>query len=366
MGGDYMSNKRTHTNNNGVKQIPENETRGRRKFLTAILAIICLAGTLSFHASPSLAQSQELDPIRIGWIPDPNVALYVAWEKNYFEEAGLKPEFIKFLSGPAIFAALQSDSVDIVDIGLGAAIVGKTQGIDLKLIAMALDVSPSNILVAQKDLEVNSPADLRGKRIGSTKGSTPYYGLVSYLQSGGLTIEDVDFVNLAPPNIIPAFRTGEIDAAWTWSPWQNILLSLGGKKITDNALVGADAPEYWGVRGKFLNEQPNTVQRFLEAVNRGHQEAMKDTELAQKMLMKYLNVEANVARDMLKENTFVTLEEQMHPDYEFSFASVGGELSAMQKVIEKGAQFFHSQGFTDTVLQDQSFADPTALNYFLK
>ncbi len=361
-----------HQSNHIVANAPGmSGAHGFRRFAAKSLSLArqgaaYVAMGLALVLQPLAAQSQTLTPIRIGWIPDPNVGLYMAWQKNYFEKHGLKPEFIKFISGPTMFSALESGSVDVVDVGLGAAVVGKAQGIDLKLIAVAVDVSPSNVLVAQADFPVGSPKDLRGKRVGSTKGSTPYYGLIRYLQSGGMSITDIEFVDLAPPNIIPAFRRKEVDAAWTWSPWQDRLVAAGGKAITNNARVGAHAPEYLGVRGDFLKKNPDAVVRFLAAFDAGLKEAKADREAAAQSLIKLLNVDAATARSMLETNEFPDLAQQANPDYAFSINSRPGAKTGMRKVLEEGADFFHSQGFSKNRITDPTFLDPGPLQSYLR
>lgn len=63
-----------------------------KSFQYAVLALI-------LFTSLAYAQTSKL-PIRIAWQPDPNVPYYLASSRQFFEEAGLAPEHIKFLAAP--------------------------------------------------------------------------------------------------------------------------------------------------------------------------------------------------------------------------------------------------------------------------
>ena len=308
------------------------------------------------------AAAQDSDTIRIAWQPDPNVPLYLAREKGYFEEQ-VEAEYVKFLAAPPMFAALESDSVDIADMGLAPFIIARSQGIEVKAIAVAVDVSATNVLVAQEDKTIGGPEDLKGLRVGAQRGTTPYFGLVRYLESGGLGIDDVEFVDLTAPNIVPAFRRGEIDAAWVWSPWQNMLVSMGGKPVTTNKEVGALAPQVWAVRTEWAEENPELVQIFLEVIDRSFQEIASSEELAIEQLVATLNIEPDIAKAVLDANDYPALEEQSSEDYALSLLATGD--AGLSKAIAEAAGFLHSQDIIQSEPNPMDAIDPEPLKTYM-
>ncbi len=335
------------------------------RFIRAMLIPTLLA--LGFASPYALAQSGGNKPIRIAWQPDPNVPLYLARDKKWFEQEGLQPEYIKFLAAPPMFAALQSGSVDIADMGLAPAIIGKSQGIDLKIVMVALDVSATNVLVAQKQLAISSAKDLKGKRVGAQKGTTPYFGLVRYLERDGLGIQDVQFIDLTAPNIVPAFRKGEVDVAWVWSPWQNMLVGMGGKPVVSNKDIGALAPQVWAVRTDWAMKNADVLQKFMKVIDNAFQQIGANRDLAISQLSETLNVDKDVAGQILQANDYPALKTQASAGYALS-AIVGypGATGGLSKATKEAADFLHSQGIIKVKVSADDIIDPEPLKQFLK
>ncbi|MBE0612151.1 MAG: NrtA/SsuA/CpmA family ABC transporter substrate-binding protein [Burkholderiales bacterium] len=329
---------------------------------TFIFLLFVFAGA----APPVLAQGGGGTPIRIAWQPDPNVAFYLARDKNLFEKAGLQPEYVKFLAAPPMFAALQSGSVDVADIGLPAAVIAKSQGIDIKIIMVAVDVSGTNVLVAQKGQTIRSGKDLRGKRIGATKGSGTWYGLVRYLERDGLSMQDVQFLDLSAPNIVPAFRRGEVDAAWTWSPWQNLLVEMGGKPIASNKDIGALAPQVWVVRAEWARQNPEALQRFMKGIDSAFQLIGANRDLAAKAMSEMLNVDNKVASDTLRASDHPDLKTQASVNYPLSVvAGYPGATAGLSLAAKNVAKFLHSQGIIKATVAADDVVDPGPLKRYL-
>ncbi|MEV7422247.1 ABC transporter substrate-binding protein [Streptomyces sp. NPDC091212] len=55
-------------------------------------------------------------------------------------------------------------------------------------------------------------ADLKGKRIADQQGTTGTYSLIKYLETAGLRVDDVSYVNLAAADAESAFANGKVDA----------------------------------------------------------------------------------------------------------------------------------------------------------
>ena len=82
---------------------------------------------------------------------------------------------------------------------------------------------------------IRSIADLKGKRIGFTKGSSAHNIVVQTLEKAGLTYADITPVYLTPPDAGPAFANGSIDAWSIWDPY----FAIGETKQNGRILVNA-------------------------------------------------------------------------------------------------------------------------------
>ncbi len=327
-----------------------------------IFVALIMALAMGMAAS---ARAQSGSEIRIGWQPDPNAAFYLSRDKGLFEKAGLKPEYVKFTASPPMFAALQSKSVDVVEIGLAPAMIGRSQGIDMTIFMVSVDVSNTNVLVVQPDLNVKSPADLKGKRIAALRGSTPYFGLIRYLNSGGLDLKDIQFVDLAAANVVPAFRRKEIDGAWVWSPWQDMLIGMGGKRVVSNLDVGALSPQVWAVRTDWAKSNPETLQKFLRAINGGFHEIKTDASLATKQLAETLNIDSAIAKQVLDTNRYPDLAEQYASTDALSLRGKDGK-GGLKSVMKQAADFLLAQGIISKPADVDSMIDAGPVGRYLK
>ncbi|HEY9451561.1 MAG TPA: ABC transporter substrate-binding protein, partial [Bradyrhizobium sp.] len=82
---------------------------------------------------------------------------------------------------------------------------------------------------------IRTIADLKGKRVGFTKGSSAHNVVIATLEKAGLTYEDITPVYLTPPDGGPAFANGSIDAWAVWDPY----FAIGEKRQNGRILVNA-------------------------------------------------------------------------------------------------------------------------------
>ncbi|MGD9810494.1 MAG: ABC transporter substrate-binding protein [Sphingobium sp.] len=74
-------------------------------------------------------------------------------------------------------------------------------------------------IVARRSAGITTLADLKGKRIASLEPTSGGYFLAKMLSQAGLTIKDVEVVNIFPIDGMPgALARGEVDAVSIWDP----------------------------------------------------------------------------------------------------------------------------------------------------
>jgi ABC-type nitrate/sulfonate/bicarbonate transport system substrate-binding protein len=331
----------------------------RHLTFSKLFSFIFLTTVLLLFSFPNQVQSEDLE-ITIGWQPDPNASMHVAKQKGYFEAVGLKPKFVKFLSGPPMFAALQSKSVDLCDFGLGPAVIGASQGIDFKVIAIVFEPSALNVLVVTPKSGIKTLSDIRGKKIASIRGSTPYYGLAKSLESVNLTFKDIEFVDMPAPNHIPAFKRGDIDGSFVWPPWQNKMVKLGGTRISSNAAVGAWAPDVWGARTEWIREKPEVVQRFLKAFFMGMKDLKRDPKVGAKALAQALELDTDIALEIVTDAGYPMPDELLNDNYMLSIEK------GLVDAFRNGANFMYSEKLIRTLPKAEHFVDPGPVKAFVR
>ncbi len=193
-----------------------------RAALLATLLLLLAACDARHPAGPPQALNIALAEL-------PAMALvYIAEKQNYFREEGLDVSFDKFdLGRDALASALEgrSDLATVFDMPVSRRLAA---GDDLVVLSTLHRSTRSHVLLARRDRGIERPADLRGKRIGVTKGISTDYFLTLFLTSHGLPAAAVTEVPLEPADYEKALLSGAVDALASFNPHTHTLRAALG------------------------------------------------------------------------------------------------------------------------------------------
>ena len=203
----------------------------RREFLKLSV------GTAAVAVLSQQARAQaSVKEIRIGY--QKNGVLVIARQQatleKHFGSQGIAVKWLEFSSGPPMLEAMNAGSVDYGAVGDSPPIFAQSAGAAIVYAAGEPITNGQGILV-QGNSPIRTIADLKGKRVGFTKGSSAHNVIVQTLEKAGLTYADITPVYLAPPDAGPAFANGSIDAWSIWDPY----FAIGETKQNGRILVNA-------------------------------------------------------------------------------------------------------------------------------
>lgn len=187
-------------------------------------------------ASPAIAQGAAVKEIRIGYQKTGVLVItrqQAALEKH-FTPRGIEVKWIEFSSGPPMMEAMNVGSVDFGAVGDSPPVFAQAAGAAIVYAAGQPITNGQGILVP-KDSPIRGIADLKGKRIGFTKGSSAHNVVVQTLEKAGLTYADITPVYLTPPDAGPAFANGSIEAWAIWDPY----FAIGETKQNGRILINS-------------------------------------------------------------------------------------------------------------------------------
>lgn len=230
----------------------------------------------SGNSSESGASGSSTEPagepvtIRVGNIT--YAEIIIAVKKGFFEEE-LKPlnakvEVSTFPSGPPQIEALAANEIDIAVFGDQPALQTISSGVPVKIISGISDGPDGFGLIARKDSGIKEVKDIKGHKIAAPAGTTAHQLLLAMLEQNGLTLDDIEFINLANANIIPSLVDGNIDGAvafgtpFTDPPVDDGVVQIHsgrGYKRNVNVIAG---------RTDFLEKNPEAAAAFLKAVQK--------------------------------------------------------------------------------------------------
>jgi len=144
---------------------------------------------------------------------------YVAKAIGAFDDTCVRVEFNQVVGGQRAFGKVMSGEADF---GTSSDSVIAFQSLANKaFVTHAMFVQSDNDvkLITRPSAQINSAVNLKGKRIGVTKGTASEYFLSTLLALEGLTTEDVQLLHFKPDELINGFINNDIDAFVPWEPF---------------------------------------------------------------------------------------------------------------------------------------------------
>lgn len=262
----------------------------------AVVASVTLA-SMTAGLSGAQAADQKVNAIIAGALN--NVAMMVAAENGYWRELGLDVRMQTLDTGSQISKALLSGAADI-GAGNATSSVPLSRASDNKLTMVgAYHNNPmvvngvqrvGVIASAKSGAEAGNAESLIGKSIGVSLGSTADNYLRGYLEKAGVSVDDVNLVNLAVPEMAVALRQGTVDAVVTWEPYVSEIVRTEG----DNAVVIVRGGPYGAsvvgavVTDEYFAAHKDLLEKYVLGAWKGDQFTRKDPEGAAAIAQRYI------------------------------------------------------------------------------
>src|SRR4051812_12434171 len=239
----------------------------RRDFLKLSLGTAAAAAFVS-HANAQATSQGAVKDIRVGYQKTGVLVItrqQAALEKH-FAALGIEVKWVEFSSGPPLLEAMNVGSVDFGAVGDSPPVFAQAAGAAIVYVAGQPITNGQGILVP-KDSPIRSIADLKGKRVGFTKGSSAHNITVQTLEKAGLTYADITPVYLTPPDAGPAFANGSIDAWAIWDPYFAIGETRQSGRILVNAYEISKSNSFYIANREFSKNHGKVLQQIVDVTS---------------------------------------------------------------------------------------------------
>ncbi|MBO9375617.1 aliphatic sulfonate ABC transporter substrate-binding protein [Sphingomonas histidinilytica] len=152
------------------------------------------------------------------------------------EGAPYTVEWSEFPAAQHLLEAIGGGAVDVGVVGDAPFIFAYQSGSRIKAVgAQFVEERPVGALalIVPKASAARSIADLKGRKIATTRGSVGHYLVIRALQQAKLPPDWVNFVFLSPGDAKAAFSSGAIDGWATWAPYLLPAFKEGARTIVD-------------------------------------------------------------------------------------------------------------------------------------
>jgi NitT/TauT family transport system substrate-binding protein len=251
--------------------------RGRRSGgRLAVAAIALLVTLVCFGGIAGSAPGQSLTTVTVNTLPIANgLPLTLGINKGFFAAQGLQIERKLFNSGNDIVLAMANNQGDIGYIGYTPAMIGRTQGIPMSVLAASETEGTSEAdnwqnVMTKGASSIRSPQDLVGKTVAlnALKGVTELV-VRGALDKLGIDSNSVKFAVIPFPNMPSALANGQVDAVHTPEPFMSQILAAGGRIVlAPGPVLGKYFPNgCYCAREDWIRKNPGLVKRFRAAIN---------------------------------------------------------------------------------------------------
>lgn len=187
-------------------------------------------------------------------------------------------EWSEFPAAAPLLEALNAGAIDVGYVGNAPFLFAYATGVPARVISVVRQNSDGLAIVVPANSPIQKVRDLKGRHIGTGRGSIGHYLVLATLEKAGLRIEDVNLVFLGPIDARAALTSGAIDAWATWDPYTSMLeLFEGARRVADGNGFSADK-SYLVAGVGAIREKRAALADFALRLNRARQWALQHTD----------------------------------------------------------------------------------------
>lgn len=224
------------------------------------------ASTVAETSAEAADTETSIDKLTVTYVTSPlNVPTIIEKDQGIFEkELSVPVEYAELTSGADQTQALASGDVQVLyAVGATSVILSAANGADIKVLNM-YSRSPKAFCMYSKDETLTTPESLKGKTIAGPTGTNLHELLVSYLAQAGMTLDDVNYVNMTIPDAKAGLDGGSVDVALLAGATAYNAEQQGYHLVADgegliSALIAVATTQ------KFYDEHPDVIEKLNAA-----------------------------------------------------------------------------------------------------
>ena len=303
-----------------------------RSFFAFSISLVLLLSSCSGMYSTGV---EGRDPLRIAWNPWPgDYPLVVAKELGLFEKYGVEIEPVFSEDYSQLLIQLLSGDIDGFNATISDVLLMASTD-EVQIVLVADYPEGANTIVA--DESIQSPADLRGKRLGVDTSIISSRLLVAeMLRAYRIGPEEVTIVATNPEEV-PGALGETIDAGFTWEPYTSQAQEKGYPVIYSDAQAPGLLTDVVVFRKATIDDRPDEIRALVAAWLEASSFMNSNPDEAIGLIMKY----SGLPPDMV---SLAGVKVYTYKDNQLAFA-YGDDFRSLYHAISVSQNFLRDEGY---------------------
>lgn len=308
-----------------------------------VILVIVLTALWIFSKNSTPTQSNQATiryaaPLTIAAAP-----VYVADAQGFWAEEGLDVEVTYFDSGRKALDALLSNDAEIMSVSETPPLRAYLSGSKINTITTVTEHREAKMTVNQE--KVNTPQDIKGKKIGTVAGTNSDYYMYRWLEAHDIETDEVEIIQLDAAALSQAFVQGDVDVMFAWEPYNYNASS----KVSDTA-------ESWptelysgrhtiNMNTSYLEDNPEVAKKIIKGFIKAEEYIKNNPDDAKRIVIERTNMSEDALDALWSEYAY-----KVQLDDQFS------------AILKEEAAWISSNGDIDSTIDATMMIDTTFLS----
>lgn len=205
-------------------------------------------------------------------------------------------EWFNFPAAQPLAEALNAGAIDIGGLGDAPLIFAYAAGAHIRAVAATRSQPIDLAILVAGNSPIRDAADLKGKRIATTRGSIGHFLVIATLERAGIKLSDVTLQFLQPADAKAALASGDVDAWSTWDPY----VALGELRDHDRSIANgvnlSSGLSFQAATLDAIDTKRSTLDDFLRRVAAAQRWALSHPDEVAAIQSRVTNLPADVLK----------------------------------------------------------------------
>jgi NitT/TauT family transport system substrate-binding protein len=238
------------------------------KIRIALITVVALVALTVLHKKPWQVTDASASSLSVGFLP---VTCHLTCPVTDFATksttTGTRFQSQRFTEFPTVVEALKARKIDATFLLAPLAMILREQGVPIHIVY--LGHRDGSTVIVPKDSPAQSIRDLKGKTFARpSKYSNQYLVITKLMEDEGMQPEDINFVDMPPPDMPQALAAGAIDAYFIGEP------HAAKAQLNGTGRVLYYAKDIWPhfvscvlvVRDELIRDHPEVVRDLVRGI----------------------------------------------------------------------------------------------------